>query len=202
MNFQQSPQTLQSQRYGCAVRHSVGGIACDIRGKLAGRESCATTHSTAGSAAGSAGGSTAGSAPATCQRSGTVNTVAANDLPKHQRDRSRDHVQARNETTISNTDFPTPTHQKVTTKPTHFAHPPCWHPPPPTPTFLHHQAEKSPLQQYVLSFNPKERAYYLNTGNRVDWYPSLWVCLNIWDPTHEDYQVAQRLTWLGYGSRG
>ena len=32
VNFQQYLQTLQSQRYGCAVRHSVGGIACDIRG--------------------------------------------------------------------------------------------------------------------------------------------------------------------------
>ena len=47
VNFQQCPQTLQFQQYGCAVRHSVGGIACDIRGKLAGRESCTTTHSTA-----------------------------------------------------------------------------------------------------------------------------------------------------------
>ena len=51
VNFQSCPQTLQFQRYGCAVRHSVGGIACDIHGKLAGRESCAATHSTAGSAA-------------------------------------------------------------------------------------------------------------------------------------------------------
>ena len=70
------------------------------------------------------------------------------------------------------------------------------------PDFSALTSRKSPLQQHVLSFNPKEWAYYLNTGNRVDWYPSLWVCLNIWDPTHEDYQVAQRLTWLGYGSRG
>ena len=51
VNFQQCPQTLQFQQYGCAVRHGVGGIACDIRGKLAGRESCAATQSSAGSAA-------------------------------------------------------------------------------------------------------------------------------------------------------
>ena len=30
VNFQQRPQTLQFQQYGNAVRHSVGGIACDI----------------------------------------------------------------------------------------------------------------------------------------------------------------------------
>ena len=51
VNFQQCPQTLQFQQYGCAVRHGVGGIACDIRGKLAVRESCAATQSSAGSAA-------------------------------------------------------------------------------------------------------------------------------------------------------
>jgi len=62
VNFQSCPQTLQFQRYECAVRHSVGGIACDIRGKLAGRESCAATHSTAGSTATGAAGSAAGSA--------------------------------------------------------------------------------------------------------------------------------------------
>ena len=62
VNFQSCPQTLQFQQYGCAVRHSVGGIACDIRGKLAGRESCAATHSTAGSTATGAAGSAAGSA--------------------------------------------------------------------------------------------------------------------------------------------
>ena len=154
MNFQQSPQTLQSQRYGCAVRHSVGGIACDIRGKLAGRESCATTHSTAGSAAGSAGGSTAGSAPATCQRSGTVDTADANNLPKLHRDRSRDHAQARDETTTSNTNFPALTSRKVATKPTRFVHPPSWLPPTSIPTFPHQKAEKSPFQQHAVSYNP------------------------------------------------
>ena len=90
VNFQQYLQTLQFQRYGRAVRHGVGGIACDIHGKLTGRESCATTRSTAGSAA--------TSAPATCQRHGTVNTVAANDLPKPHRDRSRSHAQTHDKT--------------------------------------------------------------------------------------------------------
>ena len=137
MNFQQCPQTLQFQRYGRAARHSVGGIACDIRGKLAGRESCATTHSTAGSAATDAAGSTAGSAagstassaatsaPVARQRPDTVDTVAANDLPKPHRDRSRDHAQTRNETTTS------------------------------TPTFPHQHTKKSPQNQHVLSFNPE-----------------------------------------------
>ena len=112
-----------------------GGIACDIRGKLAGRESCTTTHSTAGSAAtdaagstassaagstaGSAAGSTAGSAatsaPVARQRPDTVDTVAANDLPKPHRDRSRDHAQARDETTTSNTDFPVLAGRKLST---------------------------------------------------------------------------------------
>ena len=109
-----------------------GGIACDIRGKLAGRESCTTTHSTAGSAAtdaagstaGSAAGSTAGSAatsaPVARQRPDTVDTVAANDLPKPHRDRSRDHAQARDETTTSNTDYPAPASRKLTTQPTRY----------------------------------------------------------------------------------
>ena len=52
--------------------------------------------------------------PVTRQRPGTVNTVAANDLRKPHRDRSRDHAQARNETTTSNTDFPAPASRKVT----------------------------------------------------------------------------------------
>ena len=107
-----------------------GGIACDIRGKLAGRDSCTTTHSTAGSAAtdaagstaSSAAGSTAGSAatsaPVARQRPDTVDTVAANDLPKPHRDRSRDHAQTHNLTTPSNTNFPAPTSRKVTTQPT------------------------------------------------------------------------------------
>ena len=111
MNFQQCPQTLQSQRYGCVVWRGVGGIACDIRGKLAGRGSCAAARGTAGSAATGAGGGLA-------QRPGTVDTVAANDLPKPHRDRSRDHAQTHNLTTPSNTNFPAPTSRKVTTQPT------------------------------------------------------------------------------------
>ena len=107
VNFQQYLQTLQFQRYGRAVRHGVGGIACDIHGKLTGRESCATTRSTAGSAA--------TSAPVARQRPDTVDTVAANDLPKPHRDRSRDHAQARDETTTSNTDFPVLAGRKLST---------------------------------------------------------------------------------------
>ena len=56
VNFQQCPQTLQFQRYGYEVRHGVGGIACDIRGKLAGRESCTTTYSTVAPLAPGGGG--------------------------------------------------------------------------------------------------------------------------------------------------
>ena len=93
--------------------------------------------------------------PVTCQRPGTVDTTDANDLPKPHRDRSRDHAQARNETTTSNTDFPAPASRKVTTKPTRFVHPSRWLPPSPTPTFPRDKAEKSPQNQHVLSFNPK-----------------------------------------------
>ena len=121
VNFQQYLQTLQFQRYGRAARHSVGGIACDIHGKLTGRDSCATTRSTAGSAAGSTAGSAAtGAGGGLAQRPGTVDTVAANDLPKPHRDRSRDHAQTHNLTTTSNTNFPAPTSRKVTTQPTRF----------------------------------------------------------------------------------
>ena len=118
MNFQQCPQTLQFQRYGRAARHSVGGIACDIHGKLTGRDSCATTHSTASSTAGSAA---TGAGGGLAQRPGTVDTVAANDLPKPHRDRSRDHAQTHNLTTTSNTNFPAPTSRKVTIRPTRCA---------------------------------------------------------------------------------
>ena len=58
--------------------------------------------------------------PVARQWPGTVNTVAANNLPKPHRDRSKDHTQARNETTTSNTDFPASTSRQVTTKPTRF----------------------------------------------------------------------------------
>ena len=58
--------------------------------------------------------------PVACQWPGMVDTVAANDLPKPYRDRSRDHAQTHNLTTTSNTDFPASTSRKVTTKPTRF----------------------------------------------------------------------------------
>ena len=66
-------------------------------------------------------------------------------------DRPRGHARAHDETTNFNTDFPAPTRRKVTTQPTRFANPPRRHPPPPTPTFPHQQAEKSPQNQHVLS---------------------------------------------------
>ena len=50
----------------------------------------------------------------------TVDTVAANDLPKPHRDRSRDHAQARDETSTSNTDYPAPASRKLTTQPTRY----------------------------------------------------------------------------------
>ena len=59
------------------------------------------------------------------------------------------------ETTTFNVDFPAPTSRKVTTKPTRFVHPSSWLPPPSIPTFPHQQAEKSPQNQHVLSFNPQ-----------------------------------------------
>ena len=58
--------------------------------------------------------------PVACQWPGMVDTVAANDLPKPYRDRSRDHAQTHNLTTTSNTNFPAPTSRKVTTQPTRF----------------------------------------------------------------------------------
>ena len=91
--------------------------------------------------------------PATCQRPDTVDTVAANDLPKPHPDRSRSHAQTRNETTTSNTDYPAPASRKLTTQPTRFAHPPRWHQPTKTPTFPYQHAEKSPHNQHVMSFN-------------------------------------------------
>ena len=51
---------------------------------------------------------------------GTVDTVAANDLPMPHRDKSRDHARAHDETTTSNTDFPTPASRQVTINPTRF----------------------------------------------------------------------------------
>ena len=59
------------------------------------------------------------------------------------------------ETTNFNVAFPALTSRKVTTKPTRFVHPSGWLPPPSIPTFPHQQAEKSPQNQHVLSFNPQ-----------------------------------------------
>ena len=44
MNFQQHLQTLQFQRCACGVRHSTGGIACEILGQHTQQESCATAR--------------------------------------------------------------------------------------------------------------------------------------------------------------
>ena len=121
VNFQQYLQTLQFQRYGRAVRHGVGGIACDIHGKLTGRESCAATHSTAGSTAGDLA-RWIPSPQTTCPSPTVTDQGATHRLTIKQAPTRgaasrppRDHVQARNETTTSNTDFPTPTNQKVAT---------------------------------------------------------------------------------------
>ncbi len=58
------------------------------------------------------------------------------------------------ETTTFNVDFPAPASRKVTTKPTRFVHPHSWFQPTKTPTFPHQHAEKSPLQQHVVSYTP------------------------------------------------
>ena len=50
VNFQQYLQTLQFQRCEYVMRHRGGGIACNIRGKLAQRESCTAARGTVGSA--------------------------------------------------------------------------------------------------------------------------------------------------------
>ena len=56
-------------------------------------------------------------------------------------------------TTTYNSDFPVQQSQKVTLRATRFVHPPSWLTPPTTPTFPHQQAEKSPQNQYVVSYN-------------------------------------------------
>ena len=56
--------------------------------------------------------------------------------------------------TSYNTNFPAPTSQKVSTKPTRFVQPPSWPQPTKTPTFPYQQAEKSPQNQHVLPYNP------------------------------------------------
>ena len=44
MNFQQHLQTLQFQRCACGIRHSAGGIACEILRQHTQQESCATAR--------------------------------------------------------------------------------------------------------------------------------------------------------------
>ena len=56
-------------------------------------------------------------------------------------------------TTTHNSDFPAPHSRQVTTLATRCVHPSRWLPPPTTPTFPHQQAEKSPQNQYVVSYN-------------------------------------------------
>ena len=92
--------------------------------------------------------------PVTRQRPGTVNTVAANDLRKPHRDRSRDHAQARTETTTSNTNFPAPASRKVTTNQHVLSILHVGSQPTKTPTFPHQKAKRSPQNQHVLSYNP------------------------------------------------
>ena len=58
------------------------------------------------------------------------------------------------ETTNFNVDFPAPSSRKVTPPATRFVHPHSWSQPTKTPTFPHRQAEKSPFQQHVVSYNP------------------------------------------------
>ena len=84
---------------------------------------------------------------------GTVNAVAANDPPKPHRDGPRGHTQARDDTTTFSTVFPAPASWKRATQPPLFAYPPRWRSPPSTATFPRQQAEKSPQNQHVLSFN-------------------------------------------------
>ena len=53
-----------------------------------------------------------------------------------------------------NTGFSAPRSRKVATKPTRFVHPSCWLPSTSIPVFPHQEAEKSPQNQHVLSYNP------------------------------------------------
>ena len=58
-------------------------------------------------------------------------------------------------TTTYNSDFPAQQSQKVTLLATRSVHPHSWSQPTKTPTFPHQHTEKSPLQQHVVSYNPK-----------------------------------------------
>ena len=69
-------------------------------------------------------------------------------------DGTRDHTQARDDTTTSNTGFPALTSRQVTLLATRFVHPHSWSQPTKTPTFPHQHNEKLPFQQHVVSYNP------------------------------------------------
>ena len=60
--------------------------------------------------------------------------------------------------TAFNSDFPAPASRQVATQPSRFVHPHRWSQPTKTSTFPHQQAEKSPLPQRVVSYNPNPRA--------------------------------------------
>ena len=158
MNFQQHLQTLQFQRYGNAARHRIGGIACDIRGLPTQWESYSATRAAAGSAPLVA-------QSAARQWPSMVDAVGAGELSPeaehpHQATRSPAHracggIRTPNdETTTFNVDFPAPESRKVALLATRFVHPHSWSQPTKTPTFPHQHAEKSPLQQHVVSYNP------------------------------------------------
>ena len=61
-------------------------------------------------------------------------------------------------TTNYNSAFPAPASRQVATQPSRFVHPHSWSQPTKTSTFPHQQAEKSPLPQRVVSYNPNPRA--------------------------------------------
>ena len=146
MNIQQRLQTLQFQRCEYVARHRVGGIACDILGKLAQWESYSTARA--------ALRSTAGGMPVSWHgeyRRRKQPAQAHGDGP-------RGHTQARDDTTTLSTDLPEPESRKIATQSPRCVHPPRWWAPPSTPTFPRQQAEKSPQNQHVLSFNPLTRA--------------------------------------------
>ena len=147
VNFQQLPQTLQFQRCECVRRQSIRGIACDIRGQHPQRESYSAGSAAARAAARRrrrwrASGLTRRIPPVhtTCPSPTVTTQWATHRLPMKQAPTRgaasrppRGHTQARDHTTISNTDCPAPASRQVTTQPTRCAHPPRRYPPPPTP---------------------------------------------------------------------
>ena len=126
MNFQQCPQTLQSQRYGCAVRRGVGGNCM--------------RHSQDSSPGGS-------------HALPLIAPPVAQPLARQWRASGLTRWIPSPQTTCPS---PTETDQGTTHKPTmkppptRFAHPPRWHQPTKTPTFPHQHAEKPPHNQHAL----------------------------------------------------